>query len=126
MNEKRLHVLVGVLNWGLGHATRCIPLIYSLLKQNTLVTLGGSGASLSLLRKEFPALNYLTLPGREIRYSSSGMSVGGMLLQLPALLSKVSKENKLLNALIEYNKIDLVISDNLYGLWSEKCYTVLI
>ena len=45
-------VLVTVLDWGLGHATRCIPVIRALLSERHEVFIGGSGSSLALLCEE--------------------------------------------------------------------------
>ena len=49
-----LRILVAPLDWGLGHATRCIPVIYELLGQNIDVWLAGEGSQEILLKKEFP------------------------------------------------------------------------
>jgi UDP:flavonoid glycosyltransferase YjiC (YdhE family) len=51
-------VLVAVLDWGLGHATRSIPIIRELQNQHVRVVLAGNGASLSLLTQEFPSLRF--------------------------------------------------------------------
>lgn len=62
-------ILVAPLHWGLGHATRCVPVIRELLKHNYDVLLGSDGAALELLRKEFPKLPFVELPSYEISYS---------------------------------------------------------
>jgi len=42
---KKLKVLVAPLNWGLGHATRCIPIINELIFQNCDVFIAADGDS---------------------------------------------------------------------------------
>ena len=53
------HVFVSPLSWGLGHATRDIPLIQELLTRGHEVTVGSSGNALALLQKECPECNFL-------------------------------------------------------------------
>ena len=47
-------ILIAPLNWGLGHATRCIPIINALIEEGLEPILAGDGDSLKLLQKEFP------------------------------------------------------------------------
>jgi uncharacterized protein (TIGR00661 family) len=119
-------VLVTPLDWGLGHATRCIPIIRELLARSCVVYIAASGDSLILLQKEFPALTFFTLPGYEPIYPSSGNMVLKMALQLPKFRSVIRREHRKIAALIEEFRIDLVISDNRYGCWSSKIPSVVI
>ena len=68
---KRPRILVAPLDWGLGHATRCIPVIYELLRQDAEVWLAGEGAQESLLKGEFPELSFLYLRGYRVKYGNS-------------------------------------------------------
>ena len=68
MKEKQ-RILVAPLNWGLGHATRCIPIIKILIEQNFEPILASDGAALALLQKEFPKLNFVNLPSYNITYN---------------------------------------------------------
>ena len=72
MKEKQ-RILVAPLNWGLGHATRCIPIIQALIDQNFEPILASDGAALALLQKEFPKLNFVNLPSYNITYSSTSI-----------------------------------------------------
>ena len=54
-----MKILVAPLNWGLGHASRCVPLVQRMLDEGNEVILGGDGESLTLLRKHFPKLRYV-------------------------------------------------------------------
>jgi uncharacterized protein (TIGR00661 family) len=120
-------VLVAPLDWGLGHATRCIPLIHTLLKNNCTVLLAGSGAVRSLLSLEFPYLAWLELPGYGIRYAKQGWALRLQIVtQIPQILSAIKKEQKWLERVVQQRRIDAVISDNRYGLHHPDVVSVLI
>jgi uncharacterized protein (TIGR00661 family) len=120
------NVLVTPLDWGLGHATRCVPIINELMKRDCDVFIGGCGDSLELLRKEFPVLTFFTLPAYGPVYSSSGSMVFKMLRQLPKFLSTIKQEHAAIEKIIKESKIDLVISDNRFGCWTSAVPSVFI
>lgn len=119
-------VLIAPLDWGLGHATRCIPIIRELLNRNCEVNIAGSGDSLALLKKEFPALPFFELPGYQPVYSHSDAMVWKMARQLPRFVSTIRKEHQDVEQIIKDHKIELVISDNRYGCWSATVPCVFI
>ncbi len=110
-------VLVAPLDWGLGHATRCIPIVRELLRQDAEVILAGEGAQESLLRTEFPELQFVQLQGYRIRYGRSGPGLlRNILYQTPKILATIKKENAWLEEMVKKYLLDGVISDNRYGL----------
>ena len=120
-------ILVAPLDWGLGHATRCIPIIRSLTNLGYRVLIATDGHPESLLKNEFPQHHFLKLPGYQIRYSRSrGWLPYKIIQQIPALLRIVQQEHRWLQDVIEQYDIDLVIADNRYGLWTDKIPTVFI
>ncbi|HUC81310.1 MAG TPA: glycosyltransferase [Flavisolibacter sp.] len=120
-------ILVAPLDWGLGHATRCVPIIRELLAQNCQVLLAGEGKVKALLQQEFPQLPFVELPGYRIQYASSGWGLAAKIVaQIPKILSAIKKENAWLEKLVQEEGIDAVISDNRYGLYSEKIPSVFI
>jgi UDP-N-acetylglucosamine transferase subunit ALG13 len=118
-------LLVAPLDWGLGHATRCVPVIRDLLNSGCKVWLAGEGAQEKLLREEFPSLPFLPLKGYRIKYAKSGLT-GKLLLQIPSILRSIKEENKWLNAQVNKYGFDAAISDNRYGLYHEKLFSVFI
>lgn len=110
-------ILVAPLDWGLGHATRCIPIIRELLVQGCEIWLAGEGAQQRLLQEEFPALPFLTLPGYRIRYAktASGL-IWKMIQQGPKLRRAIKQEHAWLDKMVREHSFDAVISDNRYGL----------
>lgn len=115
------------LDWGLGHATRCIPLIHALKQNGHKVWIATDGPQEALLKKEFPDLDFLKLPGYQVRYSRSrGWLPIKIMQQLPGLFSIVQQEHRWLHKVIEQYDIQLVISDNRYGLWSTQIPSIFI
>ncbi len=118
--EKPQRILVAPLDWGLGHATRCIPLIETLLAAGHQVVLAGAGDSLVLLQQRYPQLLSLPLPGYDVRYPAGKGLLLYLLRQLPRLLGVIRRENHLLQSWIAAHHLDQVISDNRYGMWSAE------
>src|SRR5688572_30565240 len=111
MQPKR--ILVAPLNWGLGHATRCIPLIESLENSGFEPVIASDGNALALLKKEFPHLEALELPPYNIEYAQNGGNFKWKILkQLPHLFQAVHKERKVVEKWLTEHKIDGIISDN--------------
>lgn len=119
-------VLVCVLDWGLGHATRSIPVIRELLRQGSEVHLASSGTAGSLLKLEFPALPYHELPGYRPRYSRNGLTMSSMLAQLPKFYQVVRNEHKTTEDIVQMFQLHAVVSDNRYGCYSDTVPSVLI
>lgn len=117
-NTGKPRILVAPLDWGLGHATRCIPIIRELMTQGCEVWLAGEGAQEHLLKEEFPQLNFLQLEGYRIKY---GKSANGLLLnilrQTNKILKAIKKENEWLKKMIVEYGFDAIISDNRFGLY---------
>ncbi len=126
-NNKRSKVLVAPLDWGLGHATRCIPLVQTLLQEGFEVWLAGSGPSGKLLSIEFPNLPYQEIPSHHIRYAKTKAGFRWAILsQLPKLLRQVQAERSWLDHFLRTQPVDIVLSDNRYGLYHPSTFNVLI
>ncbi len=121
-----MRVFLSPLDWGLGHAARCVPIISHLLERKIEVIIGAEGSHLIFLKEHFPHIEFIDFPGYGISYSAT-LPVGvKVLLQLPKMVSAIKKEHELLKEVIAAKKIDAVISDNRYGLWNEKIPSVII
>ena len=119
-------ILVTPLDWGLGHATRCIPIIQELLNRGCTVLIAGSGDSLLLLKNEFPQLTFFTLSAYSPVYSRTQSMIWKMASQIPKFAGVIRKEHQQIETLIEDHEIDFLISDNRYGCWSSKIPSVFI
>ena len=108
------------MNWGLGHASRCIPLVRRLIREGNEVILGGDGESLTLLRKHFPKLRYTYLAPLNLRYSAGKSQVWAMLKAMPKLFLWSLKDHAMLQAVLREEPIDYVLSDNRFGLYINR------
>ena len=118
LSGRQARILAAPLDWGLGHATRCIPIIRELLAQGVDVWLAGEGAQESLLKAEFPELPFLALPGYRINYSKTASGLfWKMIQQGPKMRAAIKNENRWLKNMVTEHKFDAVISDNRYGLY---------
>lgn len=124
---RKPRILVAPLDWGLGHATRCIPVIYELINQQCDVWLAAEGAQEVLLRQEFPALRFLSLPGYRIRYGRSRTStIWNIFIQSQKILKAIRRENEWIKKMIIQHDFDAVISDNRFGLYNAKIPCIFI
>lgn len=121
-----MKILVAPLNWGLGHASRCVPLIQRLLDEGHEVVLGGDGDSLTLLRKHFPKLRYTYLAPLNLRYSTGYRQVWAMIKALPKLIIWSVKDHTFLDAILREEHFDQIISDNRFGFYNKQVECVYI
>lgn len=109
-------ILVAPVDWGLGHATRCIPIIQNLLNNNYKVIIASSRDALTLLQKEFPQLESISLPSYNIRYPKNGRFFKYAMIKKLRSLRRTIKEEETITATIIHNKqIDGIISDGRLG-----------
>lgn len=124
--HNRMKILVCPLNWGMGHATRCVPIIQHLIDDGHTPVLVSDGYPLVFLRQEFPTLRTIEYPSYSISYSTGSSQIFAMLRSFPAILSGVIKEHFWLKRLLEQESFDQVISDNRFGMWSKKVHAIYI
>ncbi len=121
------NILVAPLNWGLGHATRCIPIIKALEAHNFNPIIASDGVALTLLKKEFPHLVSVELPPYDISYAEKGKNFKWKLLaQMPKMFKAVYSERKIVNQIIENHSIEGIISDNRLGVYSAKIPSIFM
>ncbi|NCC98565.1 MAG: glycosyltransferase [Bacteroidia bacterium] len=116
-------ILVCPLDWGLGHATRCIPLINSFLSRGDEVIIGSCGLSGYLLKEEFPDLQHIHIPSFSMRYSAGNSQIFAILRALPSIILFSFREHSILKSIVKQYKITDVVSDNRFGMWCKdaKC-----
>lgn len=121
-----MKILIAPLNWGLGHTTRCIPLVRQYLEQGDEVVLGGDGESLLLLQRHFPQLRVIQLPSLELRYTANDQQRGFYLRAIPALLRFTIADHYYLRQQLAIEHFDVIISDNRFGLFTRQTRCVYI
>ena len=127
MQPSQKTILVAPLNWGLGHATRCIPLITELLCKGFKVLVASDGASLALLKLEFPELPCIELPSYNIKYPKNARWLKWrMLFNLSHIRKTIRSETKLVAQLVAKGQIDGIISDNRFGIRNDEIPSAFI
>ena len=124
--KKKKKILICPLDWGLGHASRCVPIIKNLLENDQDVLIGADNRPLAFLEKEFPDLDFIKFEGINIRYPSTGSMILKLLSIYPELKRSIRKDNEKLSDYISAYKIDAVISDNRFGCYNTSIPSVYI
>ena len=120
-------ILVAPLDWGLGHSTRCIPIIKHLQLIGCEIIIAAEGAQKILLQKEFPTLLFIPLSGYNIRYTTNKRFFSAkILMQLPKIYAAIRSETKWLQHVVKEHDIQAVISDNRYGLFHPTIPSAII
>lgn len=101
-----------MLNWGMGHATRSEVIIKELVEAGMDVTIASDGRALQVLQKSFPQCDFVSLPEWDIRYGAKGMSIAGLIRQLPHLVSTWRKESMLVKTWLRKHSPDFIVTDN--------------
>ncbi|MFO8234424.1 MAG: glycosyltransferase [Bacteroidales bacterium] len=125
-DSRQPKALVCPLDWGWGHSARMIPLIHLMRKTGFRVIVGISGESGDFLKGELTEYSFLNLPSYKIRYAENGNQFFAILKLLPNILTSVFTEHKNIKKIVEKENIDVVVSDQRYGLWSKKAYSIFI
>ena len=124
---KRIKILVAPLDWGLGHATRCIPVIKELINQKCEVWVAATGAQKTLLKEEFPFLRFVELPGYAIKYGKNrALTIFRLIFSIPKILIRIKLEKAWLRTFQAKEDPDAVFSDNRYGLYAPGLFSVFI
>jgi len=123
--EQPTRILFAVLDWGLGHATRSLPLIQEACRQGALPVIASAGDAGRYLQQEVPGLAYVELPAYDIRYPYQNM-VANMALQLPKIAYAAIREHRRVQQLIRTHRIKAVVSDNRFGCWSSAVPSVFL
>lgn len=114
------------LDWGLGHATRLVPIIKLFIDKGANVIIGADNAPLEFLKQRFDNCSFVKLPGFEPSYPKGKNMAAKMAMQFPEMKRQAKKAHKLLQQIIDEKKIDVVVSDNRYELFSDKAHTIFI
>lgn len=118
-------IFISPLDWGLGHASRCVPIIKELKDKNKII-IGVTPLNRFFFDQYFPDLEKVHMPSYSISYSKRIPLWLKLLLQWPKINYAIRTENKLLQKLIPKHKIDLVISDNRFGVYHKNVQSVFI
>ena len=120
-------VCISPLDWGLGHATRCISLMYALESLNYKVYIATDGKHEAILREAVPNATFLHLKGYRVWYTRSrALLIPGIIVQIPKIIASVVHEYFWLKRVAKKHKFDLIISDNRFGFFHKQIKSVFI
>jgi uncharacterized protein (TIGR00661 family) len=119
-------VLITPLDWGLGHATRCVPIISEFLKRDCKVSIATSGDALELLKREFPQLTFFELISYKAEYATDDRLLIKLFFQSFKFMAAIRKEYRQLTKIIVEHQFDLIISDNRFGCYSKEVRSIFI
>jgi hypothetical protein len=126
-NKNPMKIIISPLDWGLGHATRCVPVIKTHLAAGDDVEIASAAEHKAFFSQEFPALVWHEAPSYNIRYPSHGASMPIWLCsQMPHLNRVMREENKWLADLVERRHPQQTISDNRFGFFNSKVKSAYI
>jgi uncharacterized protein (TIGR00661 family) len=124
--NKPFSVLVTPLDWGLGHATRCIPIIRAFRQRDCNVLIATSGDALQLLKLEFPEVPFFEIVSYKAVYAKDGRLLPKLFLQSIKFVSAIRKEHRQLNQILREYPVDLIISDNRFGCYSQNVKSIFV
>jgi len=110
-----MRIVFGILNWGLGHATRSECLIRSFVAAGHEVLIWTDGAALDYLSSVFPQLECIESKLPVVHYRHRPLW-WGLMLQAPGLLVSTFEEQKRFARFCKERSIEAVVSDNRPGL----------
>lgn len=120
-------VLIAPLNWGIGHASRCISLIKQLQQKGYETIISSDGEALTLLKKVFPKTKIRKLPSYNVQYTKNqSWFLLNLFRQLPKFINTYRKERNLVKRIVEEENIEAIISDNRFGMYHPNIPSIYI
>ncbi|MFA5418250.1 MAG: glycosyltransferase [Bacteroidales bacterium] len=127
MHETQKTVVVCPLDWGLGHATRMVPVIELLLRFGARVVIAADNRPLAFLKQRFPEGIFEKLPGYTPKYPRYGALMPLVLMtNYPLMMMKARAAQNLLLRIVKKYQAGIVISDNRYELSIPGVYSIFV
>ncbi len=120
-----MKVLVAPLDWGLGHATRCVPVVREFLRAGAEVELAVVKANANFFREVFPELRQRLAPSYNIVYPKHGYNMALWLLKNSMHLNAVMRyEHHFAEEMVERHGYDVLFSDNRFAFYSKNALSI--
>ena len=124
MSQKRVYY--AVLNMGLGHAARSLPIIQEFKRRNWEILVGTNGRALRFLQKELPSVDFIETPNYQIEYSKKSFLTAKLSIQIPRILKRIHKEHLLCEEVVSKFSPDLIFSDHCYGAYHKNICSIFL
>ncbi len=117
-----MRIIFGICSWGLGHATRSLPIIRKFIREGDEVTVVSFGRALTLLRNELgKSAHFAELSDYHPPSSLNPRRlVVDTLLSTPAYFFAMKREHRFVEKMLNDGKVDGIFSDNRFGFYSLK------
>ena len=117
-----MKIIYGVCSWGIGHATRSLPVIRKLIDENNDLTIISTGRSLELLKKELGRrIEYIDMPDYPMLLSENARQfMAKSAIYWPKFVARLRSGWKTLSKILETKKCDCIISDAKYEIYNRK------
>ncbi len=125
-DDQQKTVVFAPLNWGLGHASRIVPLIKQYQKGGWKIILASNGSAHQFLKIEFPELELIKINSKPLIYSKYPFLLFHLFHLLFPFLRNINKDQHFINELFNQRNIDLIISDNRYGFFHPQIKSIII
>jgi uncharacterized protein (TIGR00661 family) len=123
-----MRVIYGICSWGLGHATRSLPVIRELLEENNDLTVISHGRSLELLKKELGSnIDYYDIPDYPMLLSAEPRQfMAKSIIYWPLFIRSIQSGISNVKKIIDKKKFDVIISDARYDMLNKTVRTFFI
>jgi len=126
-SKRRFRVLIAPLDWGLGHTTRCLPIIKVFQRMGAEIVVACNENQAHLLLREIPGLQVTHINGYGLNYSrSKWMMWIRIIFQIPKILTAIKREKSWLISFLKGERFDLILSDNRFGLRHPSVYSIFL
>lgn len=125
--DKKVTVLIAPLDWGLGHSTRCLPIVKAFMQLECNVLLACNSKQKEIFADECPGITIIPLDGYHLSYGKSRIgTILSIIGQLPKILTKIKQEKTWLDTMVDTLNPDIIISDNRFGFWHARVRSIFI
>jgi len=123
-----MRIIYGVCSWGLGHATRSLPVIRKLIKEQHTLTVISNGRSLELLKKELGEnVEFVDIPDYPMLVSENTRQfLAKSIVYWPVFIKRIEDGLSQLQTVLNKKQYDCIISDARYDMYSKKISSFFI
>ena len=123
---KNKRIGFSVLNWGLGHVTRCVSLIEQLKRQSNSVFVFCNQEQRSIFRQYIKEVEFIDHKGYPFDFRGKGNFKLDLFRSLFALYSYAKKDSEFAKESVQLYDLDLIISDQRYGFFTSQVPSIFI
>ncbi len=123
---KNKTILLSALNWGMGHVSRCIPIMNQLIEQNNKLIIACSDKQEKIYRNYFTNLIYIEHKDFPFKFKGTGNFECDLTFNFIQLYKRFKDEKKEVEKITAKYAVDIIISDHRYSFISKNCYSIFL